>query len=83
MEAQKYLGVANVALSSNIQQEQQQQAVRLQQKVSKLKVRLTTASAGPSVQLASKYCRRCCLATFMLPGNIHAALLTQHFQQEN
>lgn len=37
MEAQKYLGVANVALSSNIQQEQQQQAVRLQQKVSKLK----------------------------------------------
>ena len=49
MEAQKYLGVANVALSSNIQQEQQQQAVRLQQKVSKLKVRLTTASAGPSI----------------------------------
>ncbi|KAL0030853.1 hypothetical protein WJX77_009669 [Trebouxia sp. C0004] len=37
MEAQKYLGVANVALSSNIQQEQQQQAVRLQQKVLKLK----------------------------------------------
>jgi len=56
LEAQKYLGVANVALSSNIQQEQQQQAVRLQQKVSKLKVRLTTASAGPTVQLASKYC---------------------------
>lgn len=56
MEAQKYLGVANVALSSNIQQKQQQQAIRLQQKVSKLKVRLTTTSAGPSVQLASKYC---------------------------
>ncbi|KAL0051100.1 hypothetical protein WJX82_001902 [Trebouxia sp. C0006] len=37
LEAQKYLGVANVALSSNSQQEQQQQAVRLQQKVSKLK----------------------------------------------
>ncbi|KAL0038855.1 hypothetical protein WJX79_010799 [Trebouxia sp. C0005] len=37
MEAQKYLGVANVALSSNIQQKQQQQAIRLQQKVSKLK----------------------------------------------
>ncbi len=56
MEAQKYLGVANVALSSNIQQEQQQQAVRLQQNVLQLKVRLTAASAGPSVQLASKHC---------------------------
>ncbi len=72
MEAQKYLGVANVALSSNIQQEQQQQAVRLQQKVSKLKVRVTTASAGTSA-------RKQTLLTLLL-GNIHAALLTQGFQ---
>ncbi len=72
MEAQKYLGLANVALSSNIQQEQQQQAVRLQQKVSKLKVRVTTASAGTSA-------RKQTLLTLLL-GNIHAALLTQGFQ---
>ena len=39
MEAQHYLGVANVALPSNIQLEQQQQALRLQQKTSQLKVR--------------------------------------------
>ncbi len=43
MEAQHYLGVANVALSANMQQEQQQQALQLQQKVSQLKVRPTSA----------------------------------------
>lgn len=38
MEAQKYMGVANVALPPSAEQEQQQQAIQVQQKVAKLKV---------------------------------------------
>lgn len=41
MEGQHFLGVANIALPSNLQLENQQQALRLQQKVSQLKVHLT------------------------------------------
>ena len=53
MEAQKYMGVANVALPFSAEQEQQQQAIQLQQKVSKLKVGLTKAIA----LFYSKVCR--------------------------
>lgn len=38
MEGQHFLGVANIALPSNLLLEHQQQALRLQQKVSQLKV---------------------------------------------
>lgn len=41
MEGQHFLGVANIALPSNLLLEHQQQALRLQQKVSQLKVHLT------------------------------------------
>ena len=41
MEGQQFLGVANIALPSNLLLEHQQQALRLQQKVSQLKVHLT------------------------------------------
>lgn len=40
MEGQHFLGVANIALPSNLHLENQQQALRLQQKVSQLKVSL-------------------------------------------
>ena len=40
MEAQKYMGVANVALPPSAEHEQQQQAIQVQQKVAKLKVGL-------------------------------------------
>lgn len=40
MEGQQFLGVANIALPSNLHVENQQQALRLQQKVSQLKVHL-------------------------------------------
>lgn len=38
LEGQHFLGVANVALPSTAQAEQQQQALRLQQEVSQLRV---------------------------------------------
>ena len=39
VEAQQYLEVSNIALETNAQQEQQQQALRLKQKRLQLKVR--------------------------------------------
>ena len=39
VEAQQYLEVSNIALETNAQQEQQQQALRLKQKCLQLKVR--------------------------------------------
>lgn len=38
MEAQHYLGVANIARPSNLQLEEQEKALRLQQKVHQLQV---------------------------------------------
>lgn len=55
MEGQHFLGVANIALPSNLQLEHQQQALRLQQKVSQLKVHLATISwqtLQPTLQAA-------------------------------
>ena len=43
MEGQHFLGVANVAVLSDAHHEEQQQALRLQQKVSQLRVCLTSA----------------------------------------
>ena len=44
MEGQHFLGVANIALPSNLHVENQQQALRLQQRVSQLKVHLACLS---------------------------------------
>lgn len=51
MEGQHFLGVANTALPFNLHLENQQQALRLQQKVSQLKVHLASLSPCPPLNL--------------------------------
>ena len=72
MEGQHFLGVANTALPSNLHLENQQQALRLQQKVSQLKVHLASLSPCPPLNLPyasllhamahSKLCHDCLAA---------------------